>query len=432
MGAALLRAVCAALAAPLPLRAAPPGNAYPIVQVHGVLGFGREELFGYKYWGGFTDLQALLREAGVQTHTATVGPVASSWDRACELYACIRGGRVDYGQEHAARHGHARFGREYPGLLPEWGAGGPTGSGGCPNPARKVHLIGHSLGGQTGRELIQLLAEGSPEARAATPPGELSPLFVGGKDWVASLSTIATPHDGTTMVCRYDLQRDFLKPLLSLWIAVSSTSEGLYYDFQLEQWGLERRPGESSRRYRKRVLGNAIWQNARDTAYWDGCPEGAQELNRWVPAHPQVYYFSWSAVATRREPLDGTQVPVLGMPASMASQARFMGSYTRAVQVEGGEVGVPIAASWWPSDGVVNTRSMSGPTLGSTDRIVPFAGTPLPGVFNHMGTLRRFDHLDVIGIPLHKRPPGHRSLGDWYLAHARLLACLPACLPAGH
>lgn len=34
------------------------------------------------------------------------GPVSSMHDRACELYYTIKGGTVDYGEEHAKQHGH--------------------------------------------------------------------------------------------------------------------------------------------------------------------------------------------------------------------------------------------------------------------------------------------------------------------------------------
>lgn len=77
------------------------GNNYPIILVHGFMGFGRDELLGYKYWGGVVDLQEKLNASGHETYTATVGPVSSNWDRACELYAYIVGGTVDYGEAHA-------------------------------------------------------------------------------------------------------------------------------------------------------------------------------------------------------------------------------------------------------------------------------------------------------------------------------------------
>ncbi|HRR89761.1 MAG TPA: lipase, partial [Eubacteriales bacterium] len=80
-------------------------NDYPVVLVHGFAGWGRDEVLGYKYWGGFTDLEKLMTNAGQKTYSAAVGPFSSNWDRACELYAYIMGGTVDYGAAHSAKEG---------------------------------------------------------------------------------------------------------------------------------------------------------------------------------------------------------------------------------------------------------------------------------------------------------------------------------------
>jgi triacylglycerol lipase len=387
---------------PRPARRA---NDYPIILVHGLLGFGRDELFGFKYWGGFADLEEELRKAGYETYTAAVGPVSSGWDRACELYACIKGGRVDYGVAHSMEFGHDRYGRTYPGLYPEWGEVDPaTGK------VRKVHIIGHSLGGPTGRALIQLLEQGAPV------PGQGDhPLFRGGKSWVCSLTTISSPHDGTTLAYRYDWNQSLIKPAFTFLISISSSSPDLYYDFKLDQWGLCRSPGEDFSSYRDRVVHSDIWVRSKDTAYWDGCPEGAMELNGWVRAQPSVYYFSWATEATYLDPLSGTQVPEIGVPGHMASIARFIGSYSREDETD-----LPIDSSWWQNDGIVNTNSMDGPTLGSTDRIQQFSGTPVAGQWNYMGLLESVDHLDIIGIPT-----ADDDLKRWYLSLADLLASLP-------
>ena len=122
------------------------GNKYPIVLVHGFMGFGRDELLGYKYWGGIVDIQESLRNQGYKTYTATVGPVSSNWDRACELYAYLVGGTVDYGAAHAKKYGHERYGRTFEGIYKDV------------SDANKIHLIGHSMGGQTVRTLTQLLS----------------------------------------------------------------------------------------------------------------------------------------------------------------------------------------------------------------------------------------------------------------------------------
>ena len=95
------------------------GNHYPIVLVHGLFGWGGTEVLGLNYWGGFSSLRDILNNAGYKVYTPSIGPVASNWDRACELYAYLVGGTVDYGAYHSATNGHARYGRTFPGVLPE-------------------------------------------------------------------------------------------------------------------------------------------------------------------------------------------------------------------------------------------------------------------------------------------------------------------------
>lgn len=73
---------------------------------------------------------------------------------------------------------------------------------------------------------------------------------------------------------------------------------------------------------------------------------------------------------------------------------------------------------WWANDGVVNTISMKGPKLGSADRIVPYHGTLQRGVWNDMGIVEMYDHLEIVGF-------GRRTIDSWYLDLARLLASLP-------
>ena len=225
------------LAATAPARA---GNDYPLVLVHGFMGWGRDELLGFKYWGGFEDVQDALNRAGHQTYTGVVGPFASNWDRACELYAFIQGGTVDYGQAHAAAHGHARRGRTFPGLYPNWGKVDERGQ------LRKIHLIGHSQGGQTARVLTALLGQGAPAEIAATPAAELSPLFRGGHAWVRSVTTLASPHDGTSLAMGIERLLPFARDALLGFAALAGIQpDELPYDFKLDQWGLRRWSGET-------------------------------------------------------------------------------------------------------------------------------------------------------------------------------------------
>ena len=94
------------------------------------------------------------------TYVAAVGPALKQLGpRLRTLRAVIKGGRVDYGAAHSAKaHGHERYGREFtPDILPDWGED--------PAHTRKLHLIGHSQGGQTVRVLSALLANGDAAER---------------------------------------------------------------------------------------------------------------------------------------------------------------------------------------------------------------------------------------------------------------------------
>ena len=409
----------------------PRANHHPIVLVHGFLGFAEGGPAGLNYWGGRLDLPAALRARGYEAWAVAVGPASSNWDRACELYAAIRGGRVDFGLAHARTSGHERYGRSYPGVLPDWGE------------ARRVHLLGHSMGGQTARLLVQLMEEGDAAEAAATPSGELSPLFAGGhrgeRAWVRSVTTLATPHDGTPAAYRFETADPALRRLAALayYRAVRAAFGGgrgarqaggdaragpsrtgavtrtLGLDLRLEAWGLAPEPGESLTRFRRRFAEAQRWWRSRDTAFWDGSPEGARELNLRVAAQPDVYYFSWAAEQTTRDPLSGRQVPEPGMSFLLYSLAAFIGG--RGSDPE-----------WWPNDGIVSTCSMDGPSLGSADGIREYDGVPRAGVWNFMGVLHSFDHLDLIGLPSARaRPPGYGSLPEFYAAIAGLLAGLP-------
>lgn len=385
-------------------------NHYPIVLVHGFAGFGRDELLGFKYWGGLIDLQEDLRAHGYETYTAAVGPFSSNWDRAVELYTQIVGGRVDYGAAHAAEHGHERFGRTYPGLYPQWGQIDPaTGQ------PFKIHLIGHSMGGQTIRLLAQLLAEGSAEERAATPPDQLSPLFNGErKPWIASITTISTPHDGTTLATGVDTFLPAAQEMIAFIAAVAGAANCELYDFKLDQWGLKRQPGESFSSYADRVWNSRIWHDTKDISAWDLSPEGARELNGWVKAQPDIYYFSVATEKTYRSWLTGHQIPELTMNPFWMPSSFFMGAYTHSADGM-----VTIDSGWWQNDGIVNTISMNGPKINSTDQIVPYTGTPQIGKWNYLGLKESYDHTDIIGLTI------YYDVRNWYRSLADMLGALP-------
>ena len=375
-----------------------PHNDFPIALVGGFSSWGRDELLGAKYWGGLgRDIQEDLKLQGHETVTPAVAPFSSNWDRACELYAILKGGCVDYGKAHSERFGHGRYGRTYPGLLKHWGETDASGH------LAKVHLVAHSQGGQTSRMVTQLLAEGDAKEREATPAGELSPLFQGGHAWVKSVSTLSTPHNGSTLAW---MENPIIGPGQQFmeYIASLVSTQYFIYDLKLDQWGIQQKKGESLSSYLTR-LANSPLGSSHDFGPWDLGPEGAAEINTWVHAQSQVYYFSWSTEKTWTD-IFGHAHPRLTMVLPLWSGAEYMGHVSK------GTGPMRVDSTWFPNDGVVNTSSMAGP---SKDPIQAYDGHPKSGLWNHMGTLDGWDHFDVIGWGLQHGGdvlPLYRELAD--------------------
>jgi hypothetical protein len=83
-----------------------------IVFVPGLFGWGPGELGAFPYWG---DALQEFEKKGFKTHWAKCGPISSFHDRACEVFAHIKGTKVDYGAEHSAAEGHAQTSHDFTG-----------------------------------------------------------------------------------------------------------------------------------------------------------------------------------------------------------------------------------------------------------------------------------------------------------------------------
>ncbi|HJW11055.1 MAG TPA: hypothetical protein VJ598_04675 [Albitalea sp.] len=396
-------------------------NTYPVILVHGFLGFGRTEMLGYKYWGGTTDLQVQLqsRYADQMVRTAVVGPISSNWDRAVELYYQIKGGCVDYGAAHAQTAGHLRRPEDsfhngrtcFPGLYPAWDANHP------------VHLVSHSMGGQTSRMLVQLLAaNGAPANPGLFPAGTSA-------SWVKSVTTISTPNDGTTLAYRVVDWVPVAQQLITGISGVTSNISTKVYDFKLDQWGVgPQTAGEGFLDYMNRVLSWPLWDSGiKDLSPYDLGPVGAMVENDWVKDQSNVYYFSVSTNSSYSGWLTGWNYPNLDTNPLISAFAGpgWMGDF-----VPDSRPFPPVDfRSWWPSDAVVNTVSQKAPTWAMngagqiyarpvTIRDLSHGGTPLPGAWNWKGLMGGFDHFDVIGWTLLWDSVG------WYKAHVDQLRSL--------
>lgn len=262
---------------------------YPIILVHGMFGWGDDEgINNYlPYWGATTgNLVTYLNEKGYKSFAASVGPASSTWDRACELYARLVGGVVDYGKAHSEKFNHRRYGRYYEKpLLDEW------------DKDNKIHIIGHSFGGNTVRLLAHLLTYGDKDEMAVTEENDLSGLFKGGQeDLIASVVTICSPHNGTRT---FQVAEKFkILPVMKavaynyIGLAGRSPAEGTIFDFHLEQYGMSDTPGKKDafplRRAKKQFIHN------NDNLEFDMSPEGSAKSNEYLEISPNIYYFSYS------------------------------------------------------------------------------------------------------------------------------------------
>ena len=166
-------------------------NSYPVILVPGILGYGEDKKFLHKtvpYFGLFSaNVEKVIQSTGREAHTASFSRFSGVWERTCELYAQIKGGTVDYGADYAEKHNISRYGRNYPGWLPNWGEDGI-----------KVTLIAHGFGAPVARLLTNLMAGGSAAEKAAAY--DCSPLFEGGHPKaVHAVVTLAGDNDGTTL-----------------------------------------------------------------------------------------------------------------------------------------------------------------------------------------------------------------------------------------
>ena len=379
-------------------------NKHPVILVHGFMGWGPDEMGSYKYWGGKYDIEERLREDGFEVYTANVGPVSSNWDRAVELYYQIKGGQVNYGKIQSEKYGIIQkpLNKKYIGLYPEW------------NDENPVHLIGHSMGGQTIRMLDYLLktaiVDSSLKYEESNLLGEIN------EGWIKSITSISTPHNGTTLSDIITTGIPFLQDFIALAAVVGNS----FYDFDLEHWGFRRDEEEDWKNYFSRMRKHPAWRTKNIVA-WDLSVQGAREMNSICTANPNIYYFSYVTSNTLLDSTSNRHVPDKSMSYIIRANARFMGM-KKAYYADGSETD----STWFENDGIVNKKSMLGPTTGNNgaDPIGNYRLNDIliPGQWYVMGEYKS-DHRKFVGHSISKK--NFNELMKVYLDHLSLLWTLP-------
>lgn len=355
-------------------------NKYPIVLVHGFIGWGPDEMGGYPYWGGELDLEKYLESLGYDVFTVSVGPVSSNWERSIEIFHQLKGGQVDYGKKHADTWGIIQkpHNKHYIGLYPQW------------NESNPLHFIGHSMGGQTIRMLSYQLNNLFFIDSTHNVLEESKLLNSDNSGWIKSITSISTPHNGTTLSDIVIKSVPFLQNFIILGAVVQSD----FYDFDLQHWGFSRKDKESWLSYFNRLRNHPSW-NTKNICSWELGLDGAQALNTKLIAQQNVYYFSFSTSTTHKEKKTDKHKPDKNTSLFLRIKSKLIGS--QIVRFEDGTI---TDSLWFENDGVVNTISQNGPTTGlnGPDPLANYhQNEPLiPGQWYVLPTVK-MDHWGIIG-----------------------------------
>src|SRR5262245_3807370 len=345
--------------------------------VHGIFGWGENEL-PFSYWG---DALAQFAASRFEAHEVKCGPVSSFHDRACELFAQIKGGDFIYGRmpNDAKRSVVPRGERKHVAgpLLPDWSADNP------------VILIGHSAGAHTCLTLQRLLRD--DHFKVGSNP-----------DWIEAVICISGVLNGSTLAYNFGcdpatgvLKRD-PKRLIKAAVDIANNIPALPHvniDPWLQQW-----------------TNPDAFVSGKDNLAYDLSLSGCHAANASFSTNPNTYYLSLvTSIPAKRPTLLGFQLPPIfpGMNFLLHGPAAYQAD---VVDFMPGALPLPNWGTtpelridaWRENDGAVSAISQHFPFTHhdepfGRDRI--FDGAPIEKgkwYFEPVEKIvgRSFDHLD--------------------------------------
>lgn len=366
-------------------------NNYPVVLIHGLMGWGENDAIKhvFDYWGvGKKNLVKHLESEGYEVHFPSLGPFAGAWDRACELWAYLFGGTVDYGKVHSEKCHHSRYGRTY-----EHGALEDLGK---TEAHKKMNLFGHSFGGPTVKMFVELMTNGAPEEVEGTEPETLSPLFLGGHgELIHTVTTLTGVNNGTTLADIVEPKFDpIVRGILAGTEPLQNTPIVKIFDFGNQQFGLGEYP-ENVHAFginplKKTKKGIDAYANDRlDNISYEMTVQFCHDMNEKQGVNPHIYYFAQRTVGTKMgkhgKPVQ-THIGAVCLAPSMA-MCNILPTGTRGYTVD---------ESWWPNDGYVNLVGQSAP-LNQPSLDGKFGMDFQPGIWYNMEPVAG-DHVFWMGM----------------------------------
>ncbi|KAK9137033.1 hypothetical protein Sjap_007627 [Stephania japonica] len=316
----------------------------PIVLVHGIFGFGQGKLRGLSYFAG-------AEKKDERVLVPDLGSLTSIYDRARELFYYLKGGQVDYGEEHSRAYGHAQFGKIYDqGNYPEWDEDHP------------IHFVGHSAGAQVVRVLQQMLADKAFKGYENTS-----------ENWVLSITSLSGAFNGTTRayldgmqaedgrslkhICLLQLCR--LGVIMYDWLDLAWLKS--YYNFGFDHFDMSwKKSGVSG--LADFLLGNSGPFASGDWILPDLTIQGSMRLNTRLSTFLNTFYFSYATTCTKK--VLGITVPsnIFGIHHLLFLRVLQMSQWRHPPNALPPYKGYK-DADWQDNDGALNTISMTYPRI---------------------------------------------------------------------